>query len=80
MSTSLHHKRGGSRWVVKQGTALSLSEGAFDADQQSKMSDTENRTPPAEPAPAARKRKHETPTISIGHANHGALQREQLFF
>ena len=24
------------------------------------MSDTENLTPPAEPAPAARKRKHET--------------------
>ena len=38
------------------------------------MSDTENLTPPAEPAPAARKRKHETPTISIGRANHGAFR------
>ena len=36
------------------------------------MSDVENLTPPADPAPAARKRKHETPTISIGR--HGAFR------
>ena len=54
--------------------------GAFGAAEQTepqghrlrKMSDVENLTPPADPAPAARKRKHETPTISIGR--HGAFR------